>query len=119
FGDNRWRVWYHHGVHVPASARSFRCRGSTAYPLDVLGSRSRATFVIDRGDLPQFLSQLRRCVPAVPPSGGIVVTSKPWSGPITPEGQLACDSPTGRDHLIVAWHSTPGGVVVDLDTEWN
>src|SRR4051812_44189666 len=31
FGDNRWRVRFHHGVRLPASAREIHCWGTTAF----------------------------------------------------------------------------------------
>lgn len=116
--QNRWRVIWHHGMSLPASAREFECTGCTAFPILTDGA-SWARFVIDSDDLPVFLQQFREGTNVAVPSGGFTRTSKPWSQTIGPDGEAWGPSPTGRDLYGVKWHTTRAGVVIELRTDWN
>ena len=118
-GSNRWRVLLHHGVHVPSSGRMYWCSGSTTYPFNWLGGSSYASFTISPTDLPKFLAQLTPVQALRTADGGYEILPAPCPIQLSKDGEEGCISPTGRDHMSIQWHTTPGGVHIELWTEWD
>jgi hypothetical protein len=118
-GDNRWRAWYHHGVHLPSSARNIHCEGSTALPFNFMGGHSKARFTIDAAALPGFLSQFKEGMHVPGPGGGFMSVDKPNSPRAGQGGAVWGLSPTGRDYYGLTWTTSKDGVAIELDTDWN
>lgn len=118
FRDSRSRVEHEHGLHLPASASAFECRGDAARGFLDRGAAS--AFVMSTNDLPLFVSQLK-----VHPGHATFIPSNsqyhlhvPWRK-LRPTTTYSCNSPVGDWLHVEVWPVNDTQVGICLYTDWN
>ena len=118
FGDPRARIEHEHGLHLPASAASFECRGDAWKGFLDRGAAS--AFVIASNDLVTFISQLkaRHGLTTFIPGNSQYQLDAAWRNG-TPAATYSCDSSVGDWLHVEVWPVDDTRVGICLYTDWN
>ena len=117
--NNRWRVQWDHGIHLPASAQQITCQGHTAL-LYFFGNHSSVTFDMRVSDFEEFASQLKRGVVRQRPDGNFTVDEELLLQPLPLDGEVGGRSPKKNiDYYGMRWKTIDNYVHIDFWTDWN
>jgi hypothetical protein len=118
FRDPRTRIEHEHGLHLPASASSFECRGDAARGFLDRGAAS--SFTIASNDVAVFISQLKihpGLTTFIPGNSQYQLHAVWRTG--TPTATYSCDSPVGDWLHVEVWPVDDKRVGICLYTDWN